>query len=454
MLEAGFKMPHEFALSIGESFAELLGFSANAREPFLRHRWYLPKKSLADGLKESLKGLDPAIVDARLRVSSSAVERILAFNQGRSPAILVSSGFENRVRLAEDSFGPRFSFQAERPNAIFEDDFVFGVSGRIATDGSERTPLALDELEQVAAKLELLKTKDVALALLNSPRNPMHEKNAAEYLRARGLRVVMSHEMPGATEDARLKETIEAAFAESAVLEEKEAIDGAIKALGGNWTCEIQGLNGLRSWDHYSSRWIRGGPRAALSAHATQITYHCGLDGFEVLRAAKALPLLNRGARPTQLIEHGAWPFPHLSEKASGYAPGPMLFGRSQMLAALDVLFVCDRLTEIPGLTPLVNEKTRARILEALFTLAKSSTPSKRPPDPLAVAKSLERAFVELAIADLNLAAASGEILLTGALAEVMKPRLQERRPDLVFRFNAEDAWREGQALQFAEERA
>lgn len=452
MMETGFKMPYEFALSIGESFAELLGYSAESPEPFLQNRWYLPRKSLTDGLKENLKSAFPegsSPTPIRIRVATSAVERILSQNQGRSPAVIVNSGFEGAWNLtgSEDRALPA------------EKDFFFGLSGRMASDGRELAALKIDELEQIAAKLELLKVKDVAIVFLHAKINPAHEVQTSKFFQERGFRTVMSHKVPAVSALDIL--TIEAAFAESAVIEEKEQIEAALKSFHedeSRWM--VVGHQGVHPWKHYSASLIRGGLHRAFESyaatHSAQLL-HCGLDEFRVFpcspgSSSKAKPLcISRRVRPTQLIAHGDWPFPYLKEKACGYAPGPMLFGKSQMLAALDVLFACQHLKEVPGLTPLVNEKSRARILEAIFTLAKSSdTSTKRLPEPATIAQSLERAFIEQITALIQISN-SGEskstVTLTGPLAETIRPHLTKRRPDLNFEFKPIHAWCEAHTL-------
>lgn len=452
MMETGFKMPHEIVLSIGESFAELLAYSADPTAPAYRNRWYLPRKSLSDGLKEALKSLsleETTEPSMRLTVATSAVERILSQNQGRSPAVLVNTGFENSIHLVNQFTTPPFSFRAERHSLPAEQDFIFGVSGKIAADGSETAPLRVEDLEQIAAKLELLKTTDVAIVFHHSHRNPQHEIQASEFLRARGFRTVMSHEM---AEENKLQLTIEAAFAESAVIEEKDEIEGALKSVVKEW--RVFGRNGLHAWSDYSAAIVRDGMKKAFrqfTSDETPLILHCGLDEFAVYSREDTTIATSRRIRPTQLVVHGAWPYPFFGDSSCDYAPGPMLFGKSQMLAAIDTLFVCNHLKEIQGFTPLVSEKSRSRILEALFTLAKTSdTSAKSPPEPINVAKSLARAFVEQVAVQLQLsglANAGAKVQLIGPLAETMQPLLAERRPDLEFRCESYANWGETAAI-------
>jgi hypothetical protein len=146
--------------------------------------------------------------------------------------------------------------------------------------------------------------------------------------------------------------------------------------------------------------------------------------------------------QPTARISHGVWPFPSISEEATGYAPGPMAFGRSQTLVILDILYVRERLKTVEALSDQLNDKSRARILESLFTLAKlpnpSSQPHKRPPDASEIAMDLERAFVERCAISLAAAGVEKNLRISGALAATMLPLLKARRPDLRFKYDDE----------------
>lgn len=423
-------MSCELGLAIGESFAEIVGFSGSSPEPVIKSRWYLPRKNLTEGLKEALRAL-PDGSPVRLRVATDSVERILEKRQGRSPAVLTTSGFESWLKLRE---------RRELPT---EDDFIFGVSCRMGADGSETRAVDSEELGFLSAKFEMLKIKDLAVTLFHSSVNPNHERALAEFFRAKGLRVVESHLLPGESEADRFTAALQCAFAESAILEEKEQIESAVKSVSGlQCTLEIWTPQGPTSWDKYSARYVRGGLKAALTnSFAGREALHCGLDVISPYTPIS--PALSWPLKPTFLIKHGAWSFPHISDEHAGYAPGPMAFGKSQQLAALDVLYVRDRLSEIAGFTPLLNEKSRARILETIFTLGKSAshTASKRPPDAKEIAADLERAFVErlaiLIAADFQPQSAQqqakGAITLTGALAPSLVALLKSRRRDLRF---------------------
>lgn len=448
-------MLHHFALSIGESFAELLGYGAvSSQSPSratYRSRWYLPRRSLSDGLLEAFKSI-PAGDKVELSIATYAVERILSNRQGRSPGFLVSSGYEGWAPLLNSTKTPRFSIHPVRgESAPVDEDFVFGLGGRINASGKESSPLAQDDLAQVMAKLELLEIKDIAISLANSHLNPSHEAETARALREKGFRVFASTEdrsLVDVMDPAhRARRSLENAFAESAVREEKVQIENAIKTSERDCQVRVWTNSGLENgMEAYSSIRVRDGIGMALRAARIGKSphLHLGLDGFKLLGDSDTCVEL----KPTSLVGHGDWPFPIFTHEDASYAPGPMLFGKSHYLTALDVFHLCESLVEIEGFSNLISDKSKARISEKLLAVAKSAEPGKRPPEPIDVAQMLQTSFIEELAATLALAGAEGEIALTGPLAKTLQPLLKERRTDLKFKTYEDSEFYEAQSVR------
>ncbi len=463
-------MSKVLGLVIGESFAEAVGLDTASPRPaqLFRQRWYLPKKSLTEGLREALRnfpkggGSGDEIVGGTILVASNSWRRILDKNLGRSPAVIVSRGFESWLKLHQPISSAIFARRTERRSLPIDDDFVFAASGRISASGEIVVAQPIEELEFLAAKLELLKVKDVAVTLMHADLNPTHEKSIAEFLKAKGFRVVCSHELAlqaGSDQKTdRFRETIENAFLTSTLLDEKEQIENAAKSyLGtdepsGDWQLGLWSASGPLPWSQYSAAALRGGVKKALRTfwrgplqdRKAAAGLHCGLDQFllftkDLSQDSDADTHTIFDLRPTALIRHGLWPFPSIAEDAAGWTPGPMAFGKSQQLAVFDVLHVLGRLGEIDAVSSLIHEKSRQRILESLMSLGKSQSAldlKARPPDPLQIAANLERAFVErcaLALVALPIDFKDSPVVLSGPLAPAILPLLARRRADLRF---------------------
>ena len=415
-------MTFSVGLSIGESFAEA---RIDGDSGFLRAtRWHLLRKSAAEGLQELLKsaGVDPAS-SGRLRYASSSRDKTLSRKQGQTPAVLVTAGFESWIKTQLAAASPVFSLEPRRAWAPIEDDFIFGVSARADVDGTIQTPMSAEDIEFLAAKLELTKTRQIALAFLHSKKNPSLEIEAKQLLEKRGFQVFASHEQPPALETERWLGAIEAAYCDPSQREEAASLGTALPG----WTIE-------------SVRDVGASLKQSFGDGGGPIALHLGLEQFNLLEKTHAgwserrLPL-----SATQEIVAGPWPHPELSSEMSGFEPGPMMFGKSQTLTILDVLFVRDRLGQtLEGLTPMVSEKSRPRIWEAILTLGRSAAGGAEVDERL-LAEDLETLFIDrLAQSLVPALAALGEraparVELTGAFAGVLAPLLSKRRPDLDF---------------------
>lgn len=453
-------------LWIGESFAEIRGFSkksesesaepASSQRPLIEQRWFLPKKSLTDGLKEALRALN-APHSGTIRISSSRAKLSLARKHGPSLAFLVTEGFENWIQLHSSPLSiPR--------------DHIFGISERALANGQIEAPLKLDELEFLVTKLELLNIKDIAIGYLNSHLNPENEERTAHFFKERGFRVVMSHQLsPSQNEMDRWVRTLECAYTAASVEEELKSIEDTLQASLGedaqDWKLEIWGDQGLSPLSDRNFHGIQFGIERALaenfmsSPHSTILYF--GLEQFLILRnqddensdgrpRVEALPI-----QPTQKIMSGEWLAPKFGSGDHGYEPGPMSFGKSHHLALLDILFLNGRLSEVEAVSNNLNDRGRSRIIEALFTLGKDIPSSRGIIDAHEVAADLELACIERINSVLTLGqhsppsqsgSARRSILLSGPYAKAFQSLLSRRRPDLDFEMDRDADWIQSRA--------
>jgi hypothetical protein len=453
----GFKMSCQVGLAIGESFAELRAFAAPGQPAAHQTRWYLSRKTLGEGIREALKEIREKLGTGSetglLSVSSAAVDRALDRKQGQTPALIVTSGFETWTKAQTEMTSPVFSLRPGRQPHLAHNDFIFGISGRLAANGTEISPLNTDELSFMKSKLEMLKVKHLAVGLLHSKTSPDHEKQVVKWFAENGLRAFASSDFEHETESARWNAAVEAAYAESALEDEKSSIETAFReGLGdqaSGWKMIHWSANGENAWEEFSAASTRNGLACALTRSASirnrsSTVLHLGLDRFYLIRPDQQAMALS--LRPTQLIEVGAWSFPSLSESSAGYEPGPMLFGKSQQLSVLDLLYVRDRLKAASPFEALINERSRSRILESLLILGNAAGLGKGPSplDARQVAEDIENVVIEKIATDLL--EINGQVVLQGALASSLAPLLKRRRPDLNFDVSESAEWSEADA--------
>lgn len=438
---------NKMGMWIGDSFAEVT-ISGQVS------RWFLPKKSIADVFRETLLALGAAAKKGgTLTIASSRADSALAKKQGSEPALLVTSGFEAWARLSSKNSMHTPSLRADRAWFPTSVEQTFGIEERITNEGIVERPLKMEELEFLVAKLQLTKTKEIAIGFLHADKYPEHEKQAAQYLREQGFKVIASHEIPGASslpESTRWRKTLEAAYAETLIQEDIESLRAVLKEqeLDSNWNFVFWSDKGQTTAPTAAS--IRGGVEMAavqcLPA-SSELGYFFGLEEFLFIRKTERDGVAQTRAsllpvQPTCQVGASAWPFPSWTNVDRGYEPGPMLFGKSHQLTILDVLYVRGHLkSEIEAFSERVQEKSQPRILEALSTLGKDLTEPGRRSDSKLIAEDLETSAIERLALELNTvdlsSAKAKPIFVFGPFAPIFLPLLQKRRPDLKFVYDA-----------------
>jgi hypothetical protein len=421
-------MATSIGIWMGDSFAEI---SATSGKNQISARWFHPKKSLADGLRETLLKLEaPADSSGTVVVATSRAEMAVARKQGTEPAVLITAGFETWARFGRATPTGIPALRAQREWFPASSEKIIGINERILADGSIEKPLAESELEALVSKLETLKVKEIAIAFLHADKSALHEEKAAEFFRARGFNVVCSSTFKHLDDHSRLRRTVESAFAEPIVQDDLEKLRAVLPE---GWTLEFWTPEGLTTKTTASV--IRGGVESALEKTFSKgLTYFFGLEEFLGFTdgVSYLLPV-----QPTCQISASQWAFPSWSAVDRGYEPGPMLFGKSHQLTLLDVLFVRDRLSgDIEGFSDRVQAKASARILETLSTLGKNlAEPGRRAADSKEIAEDLENGFVERLAMDLAIRDARA-VRIAGPLAPALMALLEKRRPDIKFNFD------------------
>jgi len=442
-------MPALIGLSIGESFAELSVYSQPTPQPTRTARWYLPRRGLAEGLKDALQNFGQP---GEIRIVSSLENYAATKGLGQAPVILVTSGFEHvlthPLRTSRLGLG-----RLERKSVISE-DHVFGIEERTTANGQIESSPQQAELEALLPKLELLKTRAIGLAFLHARQNRENEERVATFFRERGFSVVTSEETSGGPnldsnqdERRRWQEIAERAYLRSAEDELRKQLEQVL-------TNENQNPWKLTFVSSLSQGLGKKFARLRQSDPKAQTYLHLGFEQFLLSKASSdsfaAAHRLN--IQPTSPLELGFWSLPALGQPTWEFDPGPMAFGKGQTPTLFDVLYVCDRLAPTedsnPIIAQIIGEKNRSRILEALLTLSKQ-TQSKTRIEPNQIAQDLESLVLERFVLALSLLEDESKVLLGGGLASSLMGWLQSEIPSLNFELITNSSWVESECAAF-----
>jgi len=150
-----------------------------------------PSRAILDGIGHLTRDTDTLDVVHGSTVATNAVlER-----KGARVALVATRGFEDVLKIGRQTRPELYNiFVAARPPLV-DPELTFGLAERLDASGTVLEPVVEDDVDQLARVLHDLKVDIVAVCLLHSYANPVHEQQVATWLRQSGLVVCTSHEV-------------------------------------------------------------------------------------------------------------------------------------------------------------------------------------------------------------------------------------------------------------------
>jgi len=128
----------------------------------------------------------PAVLAHGTTVATNA----LLERRGGRVALVATRGFADVLEIARQVRPSLYDPFADRPEPLVPRALRFEVGGRLDASGAEIEPLTLDDVTAIPLDVDT-----VAVCLLHSDLDPVHERRVAAALRARDLDVTCSHEV-------------------------------------------------------------------------------------------------------------------------------------------------------------------------------------------------------------------------------------------------------------------
>jgi 5-oxoprolinase (ATP-hydrolysing) len=121
----------------------------------------------------------------RMRLGTTKGTNALLEKKGAKTLLVVTKGFEDIVRIGTQQRPHLFQLDIPEPTLLYA--AVFGIEERLEPDGSVAVPLLDEELAKLGDYCRAHQFETVAISLLHSYCNPVHEMQIGEYLRTKGL---------------------------------------------------------------------------------------------------------------------------------------------------------------------------------------------------------------------------------------------------------------------------
>ncbi|MBI4853294.1 MAG: hydantoinase/oxoprolinase family protein [Acidobacteria bacterium] len=139
-----------------------------------------PAEAILAGLKqihEKLKGSSYKILHGTTVATNTLLER-----KGAKTALITTAGFEDVLEIGRQARPEIYNFNVTRPSPLVSNDLRFGVKERITFDGNILEPLDEQDLENILQECQNKEVSAIAVCLLFSFVNPIHERKIAEKL--------------------------------------------------------------------------------------------------------------------------------------------------------------------------------------------------------------------------------------------------------------------------------
>jgi len=150
-----------------------------------------PSRGVLTGITSILakNGVAPGqvtnVIHGTTLVANALIER-----KGVRTALVTTRGFRDIVQIGREWRYDTYDLFIENVEPLTPRSLRFEVSERLGFDGTVLTPLAEDEIRQVAASLREARVEAVAICFLHAFRNPAHEERC---------KAILEEELPDAT---------------------------------------------------------------------------------------------------------------------------------------------------------------------------------------------------------------------------------------------------------------
>ncbi len=272
-----------------------------------------PARACVEGLRELVARAGLGWADLAQAVHGTTLgSNIVIERKGKQVALLTTRGFRDVLIIGREKRYQLYDLFVEKPAPLVSRSWVREVTERIAFDGEVLTPL--DEVELREAVRGLAKEGITALAVcfLHAYVNPVHERRAAEIVRAEAphLAVSLSSDVsPVIREYERTSTTVVNAYVMTAVRDYLERLERALADLGYRGRLFVMqssgGIATAETMARFPVRMIESGPAAGalMAAAYGKLTGHADLVAFDMGGTTAKLSLIIDG-RPQTIREY------------------------------------------------------------------------------------------------------------------------------------------------------
>jgi 5-oxoprolinase (ATP-hydrolysing) len=344
-----------------------------------------------------------------MKLGSTRGTNAILEKKGARTALLITKGFKDLLVIGNQQRPHLFALHVIKEEPLYTD--VIEVDERIASDGSVIIPCGDRQFNAIVKRLRKKKIDSVAIAFLNSYKNPVHEQQAAKKLENAGLAFVsQSHALsPQMRILQRTETTVANAYLAPIIhnyigrilkglpgadLKIMTSAGGLAKAsefhpkdsllsgpaggvVGAAVTAQLSGVDKLITFD-------MGGTSTDVSLYNGRFDYRyeSRVGSLKILSPSLAIETIAAGGG--SVCSFDGYKF-SVGPESAGASPGPACYGAGGPLTITDVNLLLGRIDPKTFTIPLSVEKAEEaldRLIERLTRKAQSPPPTLRRKGP------------------------------------------------------------------------
>jgi N-methylhydantoinase A len=363
-------------IDIGGTFTDLVAIAADGR--VLTRKAASTPHDYGEGIVAGLTALlaEAAVPVADVLHATTIGSNTILEGRGARTALITTQGFRDALEIRDLRMPRLYDMHWTKPPALVERRLRLEVTEKTRPDGTIAIPLDRDSIAAAIAMLRAERVESLAICLLHSYANPLHEQQVAAAVRAAlpDLPVSVSHEiLPEIGEYPRTSTTVVNAYVQPVIRAYLTALAARLEALGVTAPLRLMQSNGGLAAASFAAeqpaRIIESGPSAgvvggaALAARLNEarvITFDMGgttakaglVENGEVLRSEAmevgagvmagarllvgagymlklpAIDLAEVGAGGGSICRLDAAGAPKVGPQSAGADPGPVCYGR------------------------------------------------------------------------------------------------------------------------------
>lgn len=266
---------YRLGCDIGGTFTDFVLLNDRTGELTV-HKCLTTPKDPSDAVEYGIKALETKmpgyvpkldeIIHGTTLVINSIIER-----KGARTGLITTRGFRDVLELARESRYAVYDVFCEYPAPLVPRRFRLEVDERLRSDGTVLRPLDRKEAVRVVRQLLNMGVESIAVCLLNSFENPVHERMLKEVIleEAPGISVSISYEvLPQIKEYERTSTTVTNAYVKPLTGRYLEKLAGRLESIGCRSKLFIMlssgGITSVKTAAEFPVRIIESGPTAAV----------------------------------------------------------------------------------------------------------------------------------------------------------------------------------------------